>query len=142
MQWILKSSLFLVLTACGDSFLLNNDDSGAKAPAKPTEVATYQNLGLTANLHWRVGPIIDDPNTLLVIVTDSNQLIATQVKNLQAAIRMPEMTHGAYPITIKELQPGIYELSEIIFFMPGLWHLKISLTTDQGSEEVIWPYNF
>lgn len=144
MKFLLKISVLLALTGCGDSFLLD-DDNGAgdsRSASKPAVVANYLSLGITAHLHWRTGPVIDEENTMLVVFTDESQQITEKITDLQTSIRMPEMTHGAYPITIKNIQPGVYELSEIIFFMPGLWHFKIAITTAAGTEEVIWPYTF
>lgn len=136
----------LLVIGCGDSPFVNKKVSTARYSdkTKPSteEVWRFEKAQLNVNLYWRSGPIIGAESKLLVVITDNQGTPVSPEANLHLYLWMPKMTppHGTFPFTIKEIAPGVFEITKMYFTMAGYWDLHIQLTSDsQVLEEIKWP---
>lgn len=63
----------------------------------------------------------------------------TAVSNLKVVLWMPDMGHGTSPVTIREIGPNRYEVSEAWFLMPGHWLVKMSFDFAGASHQIDIP---
>jgi hypothetical protein len=91
---------------------------------------------------WQVGPSTSGKNKMLVIINDHAGNRASIDYDLHSFLWMPEMGHGSVPITITKISDGLYELTNIVFIMPGLWDIHFEFKNNNVVvEEVVWELN-
>ena len=50
---------------------------------------------------------------------------------------MPSMKHGSLPIKVvpQADKPGVYEIQDVLFSMPGDWEVQVKLEENEKSSE-------
>lgn len=129
------------LISCGKSPLLMEK--------KSHEISSYNELSSekkfkTSNhnlsLKW-LSPINSLESAKALLIVTQHSYAADLPSPFNIFLWMPDMGHGAPPITIKKIGSGLYELSDIYFIMDGFWHIRIQLkNNDTLTEEQIFEY--
>jgi len=135
--------IFLALTACGRSPFTNENYN-------PSQLVQGQNTlqgalafpqqGLFIRPFWRNGPVVGDEGQLLIVVSDKDGHPKNPSGQLSLYLWMPDMGHGSYPVSLKQIAIGVFEASEIYFTMDGLWDIHFQILREgQVLEEIRWP---
>jgi hypothetical protein len=159
MKFLILIVLSFMLTACGDSPLLNKDSSdkdtsekfqfesslsfsnirAAQSDSRGNDISAnkYQVQGL-----WQVGPNLENENKILIVISDADGNRTDLPLKLDPYIWMAGMGHGSFPIKVTKVETGLYELSEIFFTMGGYWDFHLDfLFQDSIIDGVKWPIN-
>lgn len=152
MKWIIFSFLFF---ACGDSPFLDKSDPDDISVAKKYHSTLYlsevsdhlrrsSSINLDQQIHlkaiWNLEPQVGPQSALIVTMFNQGGEFIDLPLRFEAYLWMPNMGHGSFPISIKKMGSGFYELSELYFTMPGLWNLHLEFYEDETLVgEILWP---
>ncbi len=131
----MKLLIFLLLLSCGRSPFEKNTDITGSDPLKSEEKVEF-------TFYKAKEFLLLEENRFLAIFTENNKLLSDEF-TLKAKLWMPTMNHGSYPITIKKLSPGVFQLEEVFFTMEGLWDLHLEIyKNDKLYAELKWSTTF
>lgn len=88
---------------------------------------------LCTAVEWQKMPTEDVRGTFTLKfweITKGNQAsgpFITPPEKMAVVLWMPSMGHGSAPVKITEIQPGVYEVSEVYFVMSGDWEIRIQI---------------
>lgn len=129
MKLLISIILLSLFISCGKSPLTNSGGGSTKSAASlalKSEVS-FEKEELSINAYWRVGPELYEENKLLVVFNNSKGNPTDPKLDFHFKLDMPDMSHGSYPVTITRISEGVYELTDLQFFMPGYWTLNYML---------------
>lgn len=159
-------TIMLLFYACGKSPFLDEKtstnsprtDLPRSSQSVDTVLVSAQNLVIndrgeqnsieiiteSAFLHtiWTVPPSEAHEAKLIITISSPDGDRIDVISEVKVFLWMPDMGHGSAPVKIKKLYPGIYELSNIYFIMPGFWEFHIQFIYNNAIQsEVVWPIN-
>ena len=143
---LLSATFFLV--GCLQSPLLHHADAASKARASaPRELSqctlTFSQVGLCASLDWVKMPAEDEKGEFTLRFWNQNQgtengPYVDPAQTVFVKLFMPAMGHGSSPVRTSQLKdnsgssiPGIFDVSEVYFVMPGAWQIIVQLRNGQ-----------
>lgn len=95
----------------------------------------FDQAQVRAHASWSQAPSTQDEARLHLEFRDpSDQKITEPVGTLSVALFMPEMGHGSAPTQVDHPAPGVFDVSNIYFLMPGTWEVRVTLTHDDTEE--------
>ena len=117
--------------ACGGS--TDDTSSVGTFSATPAAVVTTDSGTYRIEVHSAPDALpTRGVNSLRLLVTHAAD--GTPASDLAVAIVpfMPAMGHGGSvtPSVVADAEPGTYTVSNVYFFMPGLWELRTTIATD------------
>jgi hypothetical protein len=134
-------SLMFVMSSCGDS--LFSESQVRKMPRGLEGIEgelEFLQSNLSLEIIWRKGPLVLEESNLIVVLKANDELKSLEKFNLKAKLWMPSMGHGSYPIMVKNLGNGVFDLSEVFFSMEGNWDFQFELYhQDLFLEQIKWP---
>jgi hypothetical protein len=134
MRTTLLTLLFL-LTACGESPLLNHKLEG-KSFLKDSIFSESESLKFKRTNHafiisWQQGPQLGGSHFVMKTwdkdLGSMNGPYQDLPKALSIELFMPAMGHGSSPVKIKKLADGEYDVSDVYFIMGGTWEIRFKL---------------
>ena len=96
----------------------------------------FVSVGLVARLDWKQDPKVNEEFKFLVSFSDTQEDLADNEfvdpgHVVEVSLWMPNCGpnggHPSAPVTIKEVSPGVYEVSKAYFVMTGRWDVVLSL---------------
>lgn len=129
---LLFALLLLFGVACGDSADENPQDHG---------VFTSKSGHFQAHLTPTPNPPISGDNTLQIHLMDADGAAVTQA-TLHVTPFMPGHGHGTHATpTVEERGDGVYDVSNIVYTMPGRWELTIDIDHAQHQDQIVAGYD-
>ena len=125
---MLAAAMLAVLTACG-----GGDAGSGTIAAEPAATVTSENGVYRVSVHSAPDAVPSrGVNTLQMVVTRVADGPAVSDLALDVVPWMPAMGHGASvkPSVHAEGEPGVYTITNVTLFMPGLWEIR---TTIEGA---------
>jgi hypothetical protein len=113
------------LSACGSS---SHSDASLSFPETAMMTVTGSENHLNVAIRSSPQPPVLGLTNFELTVTDSE---GNPVSGLQLSVVpwMPQMGHGtSITPTVKEVNPGIYQVTQVYLFMPGEWALRTSFS--------------
>ena len=85
---------------------------------------------------WLQGPTAFDESKFIIIFPERDNKLFNEI---EIQLFMPDMGHGALPVTVKKLDEGIYKISDVYFNMTGLWEIQITTNPNQANmDQFLW----
>lgn len=151
MKAVLITSIFLIVSACGQSPLFNHINAD-DLPSKNKESAEDSTTGCsllfpTTNLcvrwKWDVMPGEDPGQGTLYFWDKQNGTskgpYTHPSEEVFVKLWMPSMGHGSAPVQISpetdsngNVVPGVFKAKNVYFVMPGMWEVWIQLRRDKN----------
>ncbi len=80
-------------------------------------------------------------NTFHLTLVDLSGGDRAKGAKVTATTWMPSMGHGSPtdPV-VTEVSPGVYEISKVVFTMPGLWEVRYRAEREGASDEAVLQY--
>lgn len=128
----LVAGLSAVSTACGGS---GSADTGPVASEAASTVTTESGTYRVAVHSAPEAAPTRGVNTLQMVVTRASDGAAATGLELDVVPWMPAMGHGASvkPTVHAEAAPGVFTVTNVNLFMPGLWEIRTSINGSGGS---------
>ena len=105
----------------------------------PGEGLYFEHEGLNITHYFSSEISIGEEVSMAVVFSDAQGQLKDPKNKFTMKLWMPDMGHGSFPITIKKVGTGIYEVSDMFFTMPGYWDIHFELQKgDQVIDEVLW----
>jgi hypothetical protein len=129
MQFAVLVLMAFVMVACGDSYIVNNQDTRRRDEIT-AECALYfktENLCLTTE--WETMPTVNSFGSMLLTFkdkSDPSRIISPRHEPF-VLLWMPGHGHGSSPVTMTLIEDGKYRASDIFFIMPGAWDIRFQL---------------
>ena len=74
-----------------------------------------------------------------ILLLNSDGSSVSTNNDLRIKLWMPTMGHGSFPVEVRQIAFGVYEVSDIFFTMPGLWDIHFQIYENGNYiEEVKW----
>lgn len=130
----------LLIVSCGESPFTGKLSDPFRGDDGVAASLRFETEALTISRQWNKGPLLYDSSKITISLTDSAGNYTDPIGEFRAYLWMPNMGHGSYPISIKKISAGIYELTDVYFTMGGLWDFHLQLE-DNGNiyDSVSWP---
>lgn len=102
--------------------------SALSAPvlAQPCEMF-FQSENLCLEQVWEVHPTRSTPGKMLLTFKDLQGRIISPVNDPFVMLWMSSMGHGSLPVTITQIEDGIYSVTNVKFIMGGPWEIHYQL---------------
>lgn len=142
----MKTLLFsLLLVFLGPTLFAHaHSDSAQAHPTPPAMVhLKFANNTFHAHATWTKGPQVGEESRLqLEWKRASDHAPAEPPGTVKVVLWMPDMGHGSAPTRIQTVpderghaRTGAYQVTDMHFIMSGRWHVYITLTSPDGTEE-------
>lgn len=139
LRFFILLSCFFALVSCGKSpLLLKKPNQEIPGQNKFESDKTFQSTGHQINLTW-LGPINSTVPGHFLLITKKNDVMSDLPAGFSVFLWMPSMGHGSSPVTLKKLDTGIYDVSDVYFIMDGDWQIRIQL---KNNETILEEVNF
>lgn len=136
--FILLSCFFLTVS-CGKSpLLLKKSNQEAQGQNNFETAKNFQSTGHQVDLTW-LSPLNSTAPGHFLLITKKNGSMTDLPVGFSVFLWMPSMGHGSSPVTIKKLDTGIYDVSDVYFIMDGDWQIRIQL---KNNETILEELNF
>lgn len=139
--FILLICLFIA-ASCGKSpLLLKKPNQEVPGQNKIESAKTFLITGQQVNLTW-LSPLNSSIPGHFLLITKKNETMCDLPAGFSVFLWMSSMGHGSGPVTIKKLDTGIYDVSDVYFIMDGEWQIRIQLKNNETIlEELNYTYN-
>lgn len=89
----------------------------------------FKKENLCIEMDWESFPTESEFGSFLLRFTDVNDrdLLISPDHELGIILWMPSMGHGSSPVTLREIEEGIYRASDVFFIMSGAWDIRFQL---------------
>jgi hypothetical protein len=116
-------------------------------PANPAPVLAghlaYKGNTLHLHAYFNPAPKVGGESFLRLEARSAATHQIIELKDrVQVTLWMPSMNHGSAPTQVEqvlnsdgELQPGVFNVRNLYFIMPGDWEVRVTLTDSQGHVE-------
>ena len=129
--------------ACGNSPLFNHTDP-VRAPESVaiesenslTCKMEFQSHQLCADFIWVKEPQGGDEGEMKIYFWHKDQPgVFTSPSDLQVGVKlwMPDMGHGSQKVKVAQTSSGVYDATEIMFVMGGIWEIQFQLKDASGN---------
>jgi hypothetical protein len=124
-----------VLAGCGGS---GSSDTGPVASEAASTVTTESGAYRVAVHSAPDAAPTRGVNTLQMVVTRASDGTAVTGLELDVVPWMPAMGHGASvkPTVHAEATPGVFTVTNVNLFMPGLWEIRTTISGGPASDHV------
>jgi hypothetical protein len=115
------------------AFALSCAAETAEPEPEPIEI-THQGASYTLILTMNDAPR-EGPNDLLLEVVRTSDRSPAEGAELVVTAAMPTMPHGTVEdATVEPVAPGLFQVQDLIFSMPGRWEVEASVTEGAAIE--------
>ena len=128
--------------ACGFSPLLNHtypvrhpESVAIQSEDSLTCKMEFQSGSLCADFIWVKEPNGSDEGSMKVYFWEKNQPGTYADRGaLQLGVKlwMPDMGHGSQKVKVEQVLKGVYDATEIMFVMGGVWEIQFQLKDGSG----------
>lgn len=134
--------LFVSITACGDSVLLEKGKR-KQNQSRYTSLMANDFLALAdyrMHMYWKIPPNVAGEAILVLVIVDSQNRPVDIDGDLKVDIWMPDMGHGgAFIPTLSRESEGIYRVSDLWYYMTGLWETTFEIWRDgKTTAKTVW----
>ncbi len=105
------------------------------------EVCSEKSNTVCAHLGFKWGPLSTSQKGQFIVhaLTNTNSTITNLSVDLW--MEMEGQGHGSSPVTLTQVRPNIYKVTEAYFIMPGEWLVKLAFDLDGVKHTIDIPVN-
>ena len=137
--------LFVSLTAtlgCAEPNYVDTKDKKVTQNKATTCSIQFSKLDHCLTLTWEKEPTNQTYGQFLFQIQSNKNKQPLQLRegeNLSVILWMPSMGHGAAPVLVESVSPGVFRAKNVFFTMPGEWDIRFELKSgNQLIDEAIY----
>jgi hypothetical protein len=136
MKCLILASISFLTTGCHNSPLFNHKVEERSPPFSGLRVLDQcqfktQDSQFCLEVSWSVTPQVNVDSSFIFRLTTLDK-IGVALQNVEVDLWMPDMGHGSSPVSIRKIEDDKYQVQDVYFIMPGLWHVRIKMQDVSG----------
>jgi hypothetical protein len=128
---VVASVLLTALSGCG----------AADAGGEGQELTVVGTMGAIEFVATPLAPLAEGPNAFRVGLFEHDSRARLEGAALRIHVMMPSMGHEAtVEPGVDEVSPGVYEITDVVFTMPGTWEVRYRVKRSTLHDEAAFRY--